>query len=71
MAKFFRIYQKIFLISYFSGNLKNFLENNINSSFQKAVLKTFFTHEKGTLLPEKGHLAKLGGGGGRFLRSWP
>ena len=23
---------------------------------------TFFTQEKGTLLPEKGHLAKLGGG---------
>jgi hypothetical protein len=32
---------------------------------------TFFTQEKGTLLPEKGHLAKLGGGGPappRFLR---
>ena len=25
---------------------------------------TFFTQEKGTLLPEKGHLAKLGG-------AWP
>jgi hypothetical protein len=24
---------------------------------------TFFTQEKGTLLPEKGHLAKLGWGG--------
>ena len=29
---------------------------------KKAILKTFFTQEKGTLLPEKGHLAKLGGG---------
>jgi hypothetical protein len=34
---------------------------------------TFFTQEKGTLLPEKGHLAKLVGGAGppcppRFLR---
>jgi hypothetical protein len=44
---------------------KIFPENNINSSFQKkAILKTFFTQEKGTLLPEKGHLAKLGG-------AWP
>ena len=25
---------------------------------------TFFTQEKGTLLPEKGHLANLGAGGG-------
>ena len=36
---------------------------------------TFFKQEKGTLLPEKGHLAKLGGGAGplwlpRFLRPW-
>jgi hypothetical protein len=27
---------------------------------KNAILMTFFTQEKGTLLPEKGHLAKLG-----------
>ena len=30
-------------------------------SKENAILMTFFTQEKGTLLPEKGHLAKLGG----------
>ena len=52
----------------FSRNEKNFLEDNINSSFQKCPLgkkrqslRHFFTQEKGTLLPEKGHLPKLGG----------
>ena len=41
---------------------------------KNAILMTFFTQEKGTLLPEKGHLANLGAGGGlaplrpRFLR---
>ena len=30
---------------------------------KNAILMTFFTQEKGTLLPEKGQLAKLGGPG--------
>jgi hypothetical protein len=28
---------------------------------KNAILMTFFTQEKATLLPEKGYLAKLGG----------
>jgi hypothetical protein len=45
--------------------MKKFSGNNIfpiiNNKFANAILMTFFTQEKGTLLPEKGHLAKLGG----------
>jgi hypothetical protein len=69
MKKIFRIYQKNFRIyDIFPGKEKNFPEITV-SCFQKcplgknAILMTFFTQEKGTLLPEKGHLAKLGGGG--------
>ena len=42
---------------------KKFYRNNIDSSFKNSILMTFFTQEKATLVPEKGHLAKLGGPG--------
>jgi hypothetical protein len=50
--------------------MKKISTNNIDSSFQKCPFffskvpfskVTFFTQEKGTLLPEKGHFANLGG----------
>jgi hypothetical protein len=52
MTTFFRIYQKILPI-YDILPIYIWAKN--------AILMTFFTQEKGTLLPEKGKLAKLGG----------
>jgi hypothetical protein len=40
-----------------------FTQKPLRRSAHTACHKTLFTHEKGTLLPEKGHLAKLGGPG--------
>jgi hypothetical protein len=85
---FFFKYEKIFPdiqknfpdVWYFSRKLKTFSGNNLNSSFHKCPLgkkcnlNDIFTQEKGTLLPGKGHLAKLGWPGSpwppRFLRPW-
>jgi hypothetical protein len=59
-------------IWYLSPKFKYFSANNIDWSFQKCPLgkkcnfnENFSRKKKGTLLPEKGHLPKLGGGG------WP
>jgi hypothetical protein len=56
-------------IWYFSRKRKKFSGNNIDSSFQKCPLgkkcnlNDIFHARKGHFAPEKGHLAKLGGGG--------
>ena len=49
---------------FFFPDISHFFQNMKNFGQKKAILKTFFTQEKGNLLPEKGHLPKLGGGGG-------
>jgi hypothetical protein len=67
---FFRIYQKIFRhITYFSGNEKNFPENNINSSFQKCPfgkkrqsLRHFSRKKRALCSRKKGTCQNLGGG---------
>jgi hypothetical protein len=70
MTKIFRIYQKFFSkYDIFPEGEKKFPEITSIQVFKSAlwaknaILMTFFTQEKGTLLPEKGHLEKLGGGG--------
>jgi hypothetical protein len=44
----------------FSGKLHKFKISKVPFGQKKAILKTFVKQEKGTLLPEKGHLVKLG-----------
>ena len=67
VKKFFQIYQKIFPIYDFFPETKTTTQIQVFKSAlwpKNAILMTFFTLEKGTLLPEKGHFANLGGGGG-------